>query len=70
MRTATIRLSLAAGLAAALMGSAALAQVPAPALPVPATAPITIKPVKPDLYMVTGAGGNTTVRVTPGGLVV
>jgi len=74
VRTATIRPSLAvavaAGLAAALAGSAALAQVPAPALPVPATAPITIKPVKPDLYMVTGAGGNTTVRVTPGGLVV
>ncbi len=61
-----VRLSLAA----ALVATPTLAQVPAPPLPVPATAPITIKPVKPDLYMVTGAGGNTTVRVTSAGLVV
>ena len=33
-------------------------------------APPAIKEVKPGLYMVTGLGGNTTVRVTPEGLIV
>ena len=63
------RLMLGAALALAL-GAVAHAQVPPPALPPPATAPQTIKPVKPDLYMVVGGGGNTTVRITPAGLVV
>lgn len=57
-------------LAAALIAAPALAQVPAPALPPPPTAPQTIHLVKPDLYMVTGGGGNTTVRVTSAGLIV
>src|SRR5678815_2538549 len=70
MRPQFSRLSLAAGVACALISPAALAQVPAPALPVAPTAPVTIKPIKPDLYMVTGAGGNTTVRVTSAGLIV
>jgi cyclase len=54
----------------ALMAPAALAQTPTPAPPPPANAPQAIKAVKPGLYMVTGAGGNTTLRVTPDGLVV
>src|SRR5690349_3745413 len=52
----------AAGLAFALIAPAAFAQAPAP--------PQAIKEVKPGLYMVTGGGGNTTVRVTSDGLVV
>lgn len=56
--------------AAILAASPALAQVPAPALPPPATAPQAIKPITTDLYMVVGGGGNTTVRVTSAGLVV
>ena len=56
----------AAGLALALTASAAFAQTPA----APPAAPQAIKEVKPGLYMVTGGGGNTTVRVTGDGLVV
>jgi glyoxylase-like metal-dependent hydrolase (beta-lactamase superfamily II) len=52
------------------LAAPAAAQVAAPALPPAATAPQTIHPVKPDLYLVTGGGGNTTVRVTPAGLIV
>ena len=58
----------AAAMALALMAPAALAQAPAPASPPPQAQ--VIKPVKPDLYMVVGGGGNTTVRVTPAGLIV
>lgn len=36
----------------------------------PPPAPPMIKMVKPGVYMVTGAGGNTTVRVVPEGLIV
>jgi glyoxylase-like metal-dependent hydrolase (beta-lactamase superfamily II) len=64
-----IRLGLAVALTA-LAASAHAADIPPPALPPPPTAPQTIKPVKPELFMVTGAGGNVTVRVTPAGLVV
>ncbi|HTA41507.1 MAG TPA: MBL fold metallo-hydrolase [Bryobacteraceae bacterium] len=32
--------------------------------------PQTIQPVKPGVFMIAGAGGNTTVRVTPAGLIV
>jgi cyclase len=32
--------------------------------------PQAIQLVKPGLYMITGAGGNTTVRITPEGLIV
>ena len=70
MRTHLSRLTVAAGLAWALIAPAALAQVPAPALPPPPTAPQTIHPVKPDLFMVTGGGGNSTVRITTAGLIV
>ncbi len=31
---------------------------------------LAIQPVKPDMYMITGAGGNTTVRITDAGLIV
>jgi glyoxylase-like metal-dependent hydrolase (beta-lactamase superfamily II) len=54
----------------ALAPVANAADVPAPALPPAATAPQTIHPVKPDLFMVTGGGGNSTVRITPDGLIV
>jgi cyclase len=64
MKSAACRLSLAITLAVGL-GTAALAQTPPPARP-----PLVVKPVKPDLFMVIGAGGNTTVRVTPEGVVV
>jgi cyclase len=63
MRSVLSRLILAAGFAATLAAPAA-AQAP------PAQAPQAIKQVKPDLFMVTGGGGNTTVRLTPAGLVV
>jgi glyoxylase-like metal-dependent hydrolase (beta-lactamase superfamily II) len=63
MKLVTIALALA-------LAAPAAAQVPAPAMPPAATAPQTIHPVKPDLYLVTGGGGNTTVRVTPAGLIV
>jgi len=63
------RLLLASTLLAATV-SLAHAQPPAaPAAP-PAPAPLVIKQVKPELFMVTGQGGNTTVRVTPNGLIV
>jgi cyclase len=44
----------------------ALGQPKAP----PAPQPQAIQQVKPGLYMITGAGGNTTVRVTNQGLIV
>jgi cyclase len=61
-------------LAAALISacaSAALAQTPA--APPGASAPrppLVVKPVKPGLFMIVGAGGNTTVRVTDDGVVL
>ena len=64
MRIQAFHTGAAAALALALMASAGQAQTPPPA------PPQAIKPVKPDLYMVTGGGGNTTVRVTPQGLIV
>jgi cyclase len=36
----------------------------------PPAAPPAIKEIKPGLYIVTGIGGNTTVRVDPAGLIV
>jgi glyoxylase-like metal-dependent hydrolase (beta-lactamase superfamily II) len=51
--------------------SAALAQ--APGAPPPAATPrppLVVKSVKPGLFMIVGAGGNTTVRVTGDGLVL
>ena len=61
-----------AGLSAALLSSttAHAADVPAPAVPPPATAPQTIHPINPDQFMVTGGGGNSTIRITPDGLIV
>jgi cyclase len=49
------------------MASSLFAQAPAGRGAPP---PQAIQQVKPNLYMVTGAGGNTTVRVTPEGLIV
>src|SRR5277367_5368016 len=52
----------------AILGAAlAPAQQPAAAR---APQPQAIQQVKPGLYMITGAGGNTTVRVTSQGLIV
>src|SRR6476660_7245172 len=36
----------------------------------PPAAPPAIKPVTEGVYMVTGLGGNTTVRVDPAGLII
>src|SRR5436190_8503208 len=59
----------AVGLALSLLAPTVLAQTPTtPTAPPPA--PQAIKQVKPGLFMVTGGGGNTTVRVTSQGLVV
>lgn len=58
---------LLAGCALALVSLSAQAQTP-PAAPAPAS--LVIKEVKPDLYMVTGGGGNSTVRLTPAGVIV
>jgi cyclase len=65
MRTAV---TLAAGLTAFLFALTVQAQPPASAPP-PA-APLVVKTVKPGLFMITGAGGNVTVRTTSDGLVV
>lgn len=70
MKPAVVRPLLAATLLAA-SASAAFAQ--APGAPPPAAAPrppLVIKAVKPGLFMIVGAGGNTTVRVTDDGLVL
>jgi glyoxylase-like metal-dependent hydrolase (beta-lactamase superfamily II) len=63
MRT-IVRLSLAVGLIGGL-ASAAVAQTPPPAPP-----PLVVKPIKPGIFMVVGAGGNSTLRVTPDGVIV
>jgi cyclase len=48
----------------------ASAQTPAAPAPAPAPAPLAVKTVKPNLYMVVGAGGNSTVLVTAGGVIL
>jgi glyoxylase-like metal-dependent hydrolase (beta-lactamase superfamily II) len=61
---------LAAALAIVLattVGANAQAPAQAPAAP---PAPMAIKQVKPGLYMVTGFGGNSTVRVTDQGVIL
>ncbi len=65
MRPATLRSLLVAALTC-IGASAAYAQAPTP----PARPPLVVKQVKPELFMIIGAGGNTTVRVTSEGLVV
>ena len=65
MRSAACRLSLAVVLVLR-HSSGASAQTPTAA----ARAPLTVKDVKPGLFMVVGAGGNTTVRVTSEGVVL
>jgi cyclase len=52
----------------AILACAVLAQGQPKAPPAPQ--PQAIQQVKPGLYMITGAGGNTTVRVTSQGLIV
>ena len=61
---------IAAATLAVVFGFSAHAQPPAPATPPPAPAPLVVKTVKPGLFMITGAGGNVTVRETNDGLVV
>jgi cyclase len=68
MRLFACRFSLAVALSWGL-ALAASAQTPTPAAP-PARAPLVIKPVKPELFMIVGAGGNTTVRLTSEGVVM
>src|ERR1700679_1446165 len=57
-----------------ILAAATLAQPQQPAAPASggrgAPQPQAIQQVKPGLYMITGAGGNTTVRVTNQGLIV
>jgi cyclase len=57
-----------------ILAAAALAQAQQPAAPAAggrgAPQAQAIQQVKPGLYMITGAGGNTTVRVTNQGLIV
>ncbi|HLZ73769.1 MBL fold metallo-hydrolase [Phenylobacterium sp.] len=70
MPSIAVRTMLAAALISA-GASAALAQ--APGAPPAASAPrppLVVKPVKPGLFMIVGAGGNTTVRVTDDGLIL
>ena len=61
---------LALALSLTLTAAAHAADVPPPALAPAPTAPQAIKPVKPGLFMVTGGGGNVSVRVTSAGLIV
>ncbi len=60
--------------ALAILAGAVFAQPQQPAPPAAggrgAPQPQAIQQVKPGLYMITGAGGNTTVRVTNQGLIV
>jgi cyclase len=61
------RLMLCASFAALqLMGSSALAQ-PAPVAP-RAAAPVTVKELKPGIYMAVGGGGNSTFQATRNGV--
>lgn len=62
MISAVLRPLVAAALIWATASGALAQQPPRP--------PLVVKQVKPELFMVIGAGGNTTVRVTPDGLVV
>jgi cyclase len=57
-------------LAAAMVTQAQQQAAPAAGGGRGAPQPQAIQMVKPDLYMITGAGGNTTVRVTTEGLIV
>jgi len=61
-------------IALAILAAAVPAQTQQPAAPVAAgrgaPQPQAIQQVKTGLYMITGAGGNTTVRVTSQGLIV
>lgn len=66
---AVMRAALAASLCAAIT-SAADAQPPAAPPAAPPVQPLAVKTVKPGLFMVTGAGGNVTVRQTSDGLIV
>jgi glyoxylase-like metal-dependent hydrolase (beta-lactamase superfamily II) len=52
---------------ATAVGAGAQARAQGPAAPPP---PMAIKQVKPGLYMVTGFGGNSTVRVTDEGVIL
>jgi cyclase len=58
----------------ALLTAASIAKAQPPAAPAGggrgAPQPQAIQQVKPGLYMITGAGGNTTVRITNQGLIV
>ncbi len=57
----------------AMLAAALLAQGQQPAAPAPggrAPQPQAIQQVKPKLYMITGAGANTLIRVTSQGLIV
>jgi cyclase len=57
----------APAVAATLAAMGLAAMIPAAWAQAPA---LTIKPVKPGLYMIVGAGGNMLVRTTPAGLIV
>jgi cyclase len=61
--------ALAAVVLAGTLGFAAQGQAPAGGQQ-PPPAPMAIKQVKPGLYMVTGFGGNSTVRVTDQGVIL
>jgi len=70
MTSAALRPALAA---AFLWAAASAAFAQAPGAPPAASAPrppLVVKNVKPGLFMIVGAGGNTTVRVTGDGLVL
>ena len=62
--------SLVFACAAALTVSVASAQSVAPPPVTPPPAPIAIKAVKPGVFMVTGQGGNSTVRVGTDGVIL
>lgn len=69
MTSAAVRPVLAAVIWA--VGSAAFAQAPgAPPAAAAPRPPLVVKNVKPGLFMIVGAGGNTTVRVTGDGIVM
>jgi len=64
------RTTLVAVIAAIVLAATVSGHAQAPPSQVPPPPPMAIKQVKPGLYMVTGGGGNSTVRVTDQGVIL
>lgn len=63
-------MSLALGAAFGVCAQAPMLDLPGPAMPKTPNSPFTVYPVRGHIYMITGAGGNTTVSAGPDGVMV